>query len=381
MAVPAALVGIQIPSWLALHSQKLALQSDLRVFYTPGYMLRTGQRRDIYDFAAIRRNQEERVAADNAAVPFLHPAYEAVAFLPLSFLPYWAAYLVWAAVNCAVLGLIYLLLRPRLANLSALGPQWMAPALLLGFMPVAFTILAGQDSLFLLLVLVAAYRRIESSELQAGVLLGLGMFRFQVLLPIVLLFLLWRSLKFAVGWALCSAGVVAVSTAITGFAAQMQYARLLRQMGGISTWLLIRRMPNLRALLAVCGLGIVPLVLLCLLILVIAAVIGTKQNASQRLLLAISVSALVTYYLFLHDLSILVLPLLLVMNEAVARTYWLRLALVAASLSGFAIFWFARDSFYIGALFTLLFFVVQTAFLGKEGKLPNSGKSIPELAN
>ena len=75
MAVPAALVGVQIPSWLSLRSETLALQSDLRVFYTPGYMLRTGQRRDIYNFAAIRRNQDEKIASDNAAVPFLHPAF------------------------------------------------------------------------------------------------------------------------------------------------------------------------------------------------------------------------------------------------------------------------------------------------------------------
>lgn len=62
MAVPAALVGVEIPSWFSLGSQTVALQSDLRVFYTPGYMLRTGQAKDIYNFAAIRRNQDEEVA-------------------------------------------------------------------------------------------------------------------------------------------------------------------------------------------------------------------------------------------------------------------------------------------------------------------------------
>ena len=140
MAVPAALVGVQIPSWLSLRAETLSLQSDLRVFYTPGYMLRTGQRRDIYNFAAIRRNQDEKIASDNAAVPFLHPAYEAAVFVPLSFLSYRTAYLVWAGVNLAILGLIYFLLSPCLSDLSLLGPQWIPPALLLGFMPVAFTI-------------------------------------------------------------------------------------------------------------------------------------------------------------------------------------------------------------------------------------------------
>jgi hypothetical protein len=368
MAVPAALVGVEIPSWRFLGSQTVALQSDLRVFYTPGYMLRTGQARDIYNFPAIRRNQDEKVAPDNAAVPFLHPAYEAVLFVPLSFLPYRAAYVVWAGVNFVILRLIYFLLRPCLPDLSAVGPKWMPPALLLGFMPVAFTILAGQDSLFLLLILVSAYRRIGSNELQAGILLGLGMFRFQVLLPIVALFLLWRSLKFVAGWVAGSAAVLSVSGLITGVGAQIQYARLLRQMSSVSFWLLLRRMPNLRALFVAYDFGMVPLALVSLSVFLVAAILGARQNAEQKLLLAVSVSALVTYFLFLHDLSVLALPLLLAINEAIGRRDWLRAALASAVLSGFAVFWFARDEFYMGALFTLLFFGTQATGLSKQWK-------------
>ena len=377
MAVPAVLVGIEIPAWLSLCSRSLALQSDFRVFYTPGYMLRTGQRKDIYDFPAIRRNQDERVAADNAAVPFLHPAYETVLFMPLSFLPYRAAYVVWAGVNLAILGLIYFLLRPCLADLSAIGPQWMPPSLLLGFMPIAFSVLEGQDSLFLLLILVLVYRRIGSNELQAGMLLSLGMFRFQVLLPIVGLFLLWRSLKFVAGWIAGSATVFSVSAVITGVGAQIQYARLLRAMGGASSlWLLLRRMPNLRALFAACDFGLVPLALVSLSIFLVAALIGARQNVQQRLLLAVSVSALVPYYLFLHDLSVLALPVLLAINEAFGRKHWLRAAMVSAVLSGFAVFWFIRDKFYLGALFTLLFCGTQVTSLWKQDtetlQMPNS---------
>src|SRR5438034_1164809 len=196
LSLPAVLVGVEIPSFLLLGTRTLGVQSDFRVFYTPAYMLRTHQRGDIYDFSSIRRNQNLRVAPDNGAVPYLHPAYEAVLFIPLSFLPYRVAYLAWAGVNFAVLALVYFLMRPRLENLRALGPGWISPGLLIGFFPVAFAILAGQDSLLLLLATVGAFRHISKSEFHAGVLLGLGMFRFQVLLPLILLFILWRSLKF-----------------------------------------------------------------------------------------------------------------------------------------------------------------------------------------
>src|SRR5260370_3490993 len=109
-------------------------------------MWRFGKEKEIYDFPAARRNQDKKVAPDNAAVPFLHPAYEAVVFMPLSFLPYRGAYVVWAGVNFLLLGLISFLLRPCLADLSPLGPKWLPPALLLALMPSAFTILEGHDS-------------------------------------------------------------------------------------------------------------------------------------------------------------------------------------------------------------------------------------------
>ncbi len=68
------------------------------------------------------------------------------------------------------------------------------------------------------------------------------------------------------------------------------------------------------------------------------------------------------------------LPLLVAINEAVARREWLRAALVSAALSGFAIFWFARDSFYLGSVFTLLFFATETAHLWTKVNVPYAQK-------
>jgi len=236
-------------------------------------------------------------------------------------------------------------------------------------MPVAFAILEGQDSLFLLLILLLVYRHIESNELRAGMLLGLGTFRFQVLLPIVALFLLWRGLKFVAGWLAGSAAVLSVSVLTTGVAAQMQYARLLHAMGSVSSlWALLRRMPNLRGLFTACNLGTVPLALVSLSIFLVAALIGIRLNAQQRLLLGISVSVIVSYYLFFHDLAVLALPLLLALNDSIARRNWLRAALVSTVLSGFAVFWFTRGKLYLGVLFTLFFFAMQATSLWKQRK-------------
>jgi Glycosyltransferase family 87 len=363
MAVPAILVGLEIPTWYFFGSQPVMLQSDLRVLYTPAYMLRTGQRKNIYNFSAIRSNQEKTIADDGGALPFLHPAYEAGLVVPLSFLPYRAAYFVWAFVNFAVLALVFFLFRDCLPHLSSIGPKWTLPALLLGFMPIAFAILEGQDSIFLLLIVVVAYRRIASHQVQAGMLLGLGAFRFQIILPIIALFLVWRGLKIVAGWIVSSAAMWGASVAITGIRAQMQYIELLHQVGRVSSRLLLDRMPNIRALFTAYSLGIVPIVALTIFIFVVAAVVGNRENARQKLFLAVCVSSLVPWYLFIHDLSLLALPILVAIDEAIGRKDWLSAALPSAVLCGFGIFWFTRSTLYVGVLFTLFFFATQVVKL------------------
>ena len=61
----------------------------------------------------------------------------------------------------------------------------------------------------------------------------------------------------------------------------------------------------------------------------------------------------------MHDLSLLVLPILLAMDAAVFRMDWRRFAGTAAVPLLFAVFWFATDRFYLGALFTSAFLIVK----------------------
>jgi hypothetical protein len=74
----------------------------------------------------------------------------------------------------------------------------------------------------------------------------------------------------------------------------------------------------------------------------------------------------VTWYIFLHDLSVLALPVFLAINEAIGRRDWLGAALASAVLSGFGAFWFARSRLYLGALVTLFFIGTQVAGLWKQ---------------
>src|SRR5436305_14121597 len=62
MAIPAALVGFGMPSWLSLPTPAFALKSDLRVVYTPPYMIRAGHGNEVHDGSAICRIPARTVA-------------------------------------------------------------------------------------------------------------------------------------------------------------------------------------------------------------------------------------------------------------------------------------------------------------------------------
>ena len=79
-------------------------------------------------------------------------------------------------------------------------------------------------------------------------------------------------------------------------------------------------------------------------------------------------SAIVPWYLFMYDVSVLALPLLVALNRAVARREWMHSLGPLAVLGGFSAFWFAQHHLYLGVLLTLFFLVTQIASLRRQSK-------------
>lgn len=353
IGIVALLVGIQIPTWISVvPSPRLEREADFRVLYTAGYMVRTGQSKTIYDYPLERQTQARVIANDGAAVPFIHPAYETLLFVTLSRFSYHVAYLIWVGINCGLLLLICKLLWPRVGALADLFPGLPA-ALLLSFFPMTFAIMQGQDSLLLLLALILAYRNIATNELTAGLWMGLGMFRFQVLLPILVLFLVWRAWRFLLGCFLTSCGLLAISLIIAGLHAQMQYYQMLQALAALPFLQLTNRMVNIRALVTAEGGGAVVTTVISALVL-IAAAWCYKQNVERRFLLSIVVSSLVAYHFFLHDLCVLILPVMIALNDAVAAKEWTKVVLLWSVICLPILVWFTHVSIYIMVLGTLI---------------------------
>ena len=368
MAIPAMLIGVQIPTWFTfIPSRAIELQADFRVLYTAGYMARTGHAKELYNYQLVREVQARVIADDGAAVPFIHPAFEALLFVPISLLSYHAAYLLWITINCAVLVAIYKLLRPKIDALAHLFP-WLPATLLLSFFPISFAIMQGQDSLLLLLVVVLTFRKIAKNELEAGLFLALGMFRFQVLLPVLVLFLWWRAWRFVLGWLLTSFALLAASVAVAGIGGQVQLFRLLQSLAALPYLELTNRMTNLRGLVTAFGGGVFVTTVLSAIVL-IAAAWQSRKTAAQRFTLAITVSCLVAYHFFLHDLCILVVPAMMAFDEALPREEWKNLGFLAIAFSFPTIVWFAQVSIYIMALSPLALLAMQMTAAANERRL------------
>ena len=325
---------MQFLAWLTFLPKALRGHADFRQLYVAGYMVRTGHRTQLYDYAAQAYFQNTLVSNDERALPFIRPAYQALMFVPFSLLPYRTAYLGFLLLNVLLLALAFLMLQPRLRGLSRVWPG-LPPALFLGFYPVALALMQGQDSILLLGLLAAALVSLERNrDLTAGALAGVGLFKFQIVVPIVLLFLLWRRWRFVKGFMFSAILVGLLSFITSGWAETVVFVHSLLSVGAglpavpgeINFPLRINIMANLRGLIY--GLASlrapqrwlqVTTLLLSSLVVISVRARGRQQRGGGALVLAITAGVLVSYYLFIHDLSILLIPIVLTLDRFISR--------------------------------------------------------------
>jgi len=325
---------MQFLAWLTFLPKALRGHADFRQLYVAGYMVRTGHRTQLYDYAAQTYFQNTLVSNDERALPFIRPAYQALMFVPFSLLPYRTAYLGFLLLNVLLLALAFLMLQPRLRGLSRVWPG-LPPALFLGFYPVALALMQGQDSILLLALLAAALVSLERNrDLTAGALAGVGLFKFQIVVPIVLLFLLWRRWRFVKGFMFSAILVGLLSFITSGWAETVVFVHSLLSVGAglpavpgeINFPLRINIMANLRGLIY--GLASlrapqrwlqVTTLLLSSLVVISVRARGRQQRGGGALVLAITAGVLVSYYLFIHDLSILLIPIVLTLDRFISR--------------------------------------------------------------
>ncbi len=300
---------------------------DFTVYYTAATILRNGLGHQLYDAHVQYEVQKKSVgviATRRSALPYIHPPFEALIFLPLSYVSYPRAFALWDLLNVGALFGVGLLLRKSVSVLGRL-PAWEFVLGCLAFFPVFICFLQGQDSVLLLLLCGLGFNALmKKADLLAGCWFALGMFKFQFVIPIVLLIGLWKWRRAAVGFVAVSALLVLISVGIAGWGSLWRYPEFALQiantpgLGGVAA----EFAPNLRGLALGWPLhlsrtaGSAVALVGSVLLFVFAAWKGrgriAQKNLELKFSLAIMVSVLIAWQTNMHDLSLLVLPAFLI---------------------------------------------------------------------
>ena len=315
----------------------LSGRADFRMLYAAGYMVRTHHGAAIYRYDDQLRYQNALISSEDVALPFDHPAYEALAFAPLSCLSYRGAYCAVLALNLGLLALCIKLLRPWTRTLGDVL-HWLPVAVVVGFLPVAITLIQGQDSILLLALFASAALFLERAnggmsgrsgkkslddkdlatpkrnEIAAGVCVGLALFKLQFALPVAVLFLAWRRWRFFAGFGITAILLAILSVLVSGPTASGEYVRLLLSVGpAFSTANQLRlgvyplAMANLRGLFSAAfssGPGAARAMTIAGSLLVL--LFSSRRQPSFAL--ALVAAALVSYHGLIHDMSFLLIP-------------------------------------------------------------------------
>ena len=294
--------------------------ADFSIFYAGANMVRSGWSHQLYNLHSQARFHSAYYRSH--PLPYNHPAYELLLFLPLVALSFSSAYYTWMCLNVGILFLIAAVLSKGFEITLLSNPGFIFSAAL-AFLPVCVCLLQGQDSLLLVFIYSATYLAMKKRrDFAAGLLLSLGLFKFTLVLPFVIPFLVQRYWKLLAGFVLGAGSLAVVSLAITGVTGSLEYIALMRlllerpEIGYITPSL----MPNLRGLMTsiASSKSSVEGVVAALSIVVIAftAVIVVRPAVrDQRFDLAFALNitsvVLTSYHLYVHDSSLLLLALLL----------------------------------------------------------------------
>ena len=301
------------------------LRDDFGELYTAGMIVRQGNGAKLYNLEEQARVEASMLNRKDL-LPFIHAPFEALLYVPLTALPYSWAYMFWAIMNIVIWMAVAYLVRPY-APVPRQALQYLI--LCFAFFPGWIALLLGQTTIILLLIFTLVYISLErGQDLMAGILLGLGLISFQIVLPFALILLLRRQWRVIAGFSLTAAALAGVSALVVGIAGMRSYILLMLYLVNHPTsWLLAgigpRNFPTVRGFFGTILSESFPPIWSDVLIAVLSlSVIWLAYRSWQaRGMLkhgfscALVASVLASFHLLDYDLLLLLLPILLMAGE------------------------------------------------------------------
>lgn len=363
--------------------------TDFPDFYCAARMLLDGHGSQLYD--ADLQRQYQAAYAGRVGTLYIHPPFEAVVYILVAWLPLRRAYLLWSFLNLALVAVV-----TRRLSRDALAPwDWcLLLAASITFVPLLLCLIQGQDSLVLLSLVVLAFMDLRRRRgFAAGCWIGLALFKFQLVLPLVLVLLLTQpkgsKIGLTKGFSLIGLALMGLSAAISGWAVFAAYPKFLADLqaqpfAGIVpqamanfrglTYMVFHRDQSLWSVAAVTILSAAALLLT--LTRWKRAGLGSPSgstNTSQAEFDAafastVLFSLLVSYHLNPHDLSLLLLPMSVLLHRRfdgtrvfASRGKWMTLGLLAILFLPPLHLWALRAHVYSLTAVPIMFLFLATA--------------------
>ena len=306
---------------------------DFSEFYGAAQMVREGLGAKLYDLE-IQIQFQLRVAAVHAF--YLRPPFEALLFIPFTYIGYASAYALWTLVGLGTLAAATALIESstqvRMAITKYTGVRADLGLLLvvfLTFAPTTTCLSIGQDSIVLLFIYAAAFVLLRrGEELQSGCLLACGLFKFHLIVPFVLILLLRKKWRAIGGFLIIASVLIVISIAVSGSGALLEYPRVL--LFNHTHWQLMGFQPgftpNIRGFLYLLTTGKLPTPMYGTLIAIVSAMTlwwSAKNWREEQFDLSFAAAVLATllasFHLYTYDLTVLLLPITITCGKLAER--------------------------------------------------------------
>ncbi len=306
---------------------------DFSEFYAAGNIVRHGLGNSLYDLR-IQAEFQLRVAPVHAF--YLRPPFEALLFVPFTYLSYKTAYAAWVLLSLALLAMAAKVIQRNTNIISAMSQYargipidfGLLLVVFLTFAPVMNCFLIGQDAVLMLMVYTLVYLALKQQrELQAGGILACGLFKFHLVLPFAIIFALRRRGRFLLGFAAGALLLASVSVWVSGLDAISVYPRMFFNN---STRTLMGFQPeyaaNLRGFIYLVGTGKLPGPLSAAIVAILSAIVlwltakkWNERSFDLSFSAAVIAAVLTGFHAFIYDLSLLLLPVAIVCGELAKR--------------------------------------------------------------
>ncbi len=356
-----------------------AEQKDFSVTYLGSRMVYLGLGSKLYDLEE-QHKLKAVILPHGEPLIYEHPPFEALLLAPLGAIPYRTAYLLWGFVNIAIWLTLPWLLRPY-APVPREDLGYIA--LWIVFAPLGVTLFQGQSSLVMLLLYALAFIAFRrGQDFRMGIFLGLALLKFQFAIPFAVIFLLRKKWTFIKGFLATASMLGLLSWVAVGARGIWSYLHLLAAVAihpNNQSYGSAVDMATLQGLVHALLGGILSQFTVFLIVAGTSAFLlawtarkwncvernGDAQSNELMFAVAVAISLVTGLHMFIHDLSPMMLAMMLVAARIGASP---RLGLKVVLLTCMTLFWIppvyfvllARHRMYV-MVPLLLTFIFATA--------------------